>query len=173
MSIKEESSLSQEVEEKIISPAEESASVLVDEESEEDDDDDNEEEGGTQLGFVTSGINSTLSSPIWGDWDGGQVGGKPIWLDPMNLPTPSNLKCKTCDDPLTFLLQVYCPMTNTEEAFHRMLYVFICRKKKCVENGSVCCLRVQLPQDNPFYGYNEEDDSEIVQDAVNLCGLCG
>lgn len=35
-----------------------------------------------------------------------KVGGKPAWLDLHNLPSPSNVACKLCKEPLIFLCQV-------------------------------------------------------------------
>lgn len=40
-------------------------------------------------------------------WDGGKVGGKPIWLNPRELPKCEELMCPKCENPLKFLLQVY------------------------------------------------------------------
>lgn len=37
-----------------------------------------------------------------------KVGGKPAWLDLKNLPSPKDLTCKKCNDPLIFLCQVKC-----------------------------------------------------------------
>jgi hypothetical protein len=33
-------------------------------------------------------------------------GGRPIWLDARDLPTAKELQCASCNEPLTFLLQV-------------------------------------------------------------------
>lgn len=35
-----------------------------------------------------------------------KVGGKPAWLDLNNLPNPTDLTCKICNDPCVFLCQV-------------------------------------------------------------------
>lgn len=35
-----------------------------------------------------------------------KVGGKPAWLNLRDLPSPSELSCKKCDEPLVFLSQV-------------------------------------------------------------------
>lgn len=64
-----------------------------------------------QLGFLepipTDIPDLLFQDPDWRNWDGGKVGGKPIWLDPVDLPNPSQLLCPHCGDPLTFLMEVY------------------------------------------------------------------
>lgn len=39
-------------------------------------------------------------------WFGGKIGGKPIWLNPRDLPLSKDLMCIKCGNPLKFLLQV-------------------------------------------------------------------
>jgi pre-rRNA-processing protein TSR4 len=34
-------------------------------------------------------------SPIWNDWDGGQIGGKPCWINPRDIPNEP-LRCSVC-----------------------------------------------------------------------------
>ena len=38
-----------------------------------------------------------------------KVGGRPAWLDPVDVPTALQLKCLYTREPLDFLLQVYAP----------------------------------------------------------------
>lgn len=54
-----------------------------------------------------------------------------------------------------------------EDAFHRCLYWFCCKKKDCFEK-SVRCFRNQLPEENRFY---PEDNGSVK--LPNLCELCG
>lgn len=35
-----------------------------------------------------------------------KVGGKPAWLNLKDLPSPNELLCKKCNDPMVFLCQV-------------------------------------------------------------------
>lgn len=87
-------------------------------------------------------------SPYWSNWDGGKIGGKPIWLNPRDVPqhvlrcrgpcssssNNSNKEEKGEEDGGTimqFVAQLYCPaddVTNNDAAFHRSLYVFACSK---------------------------------------------
>lgn len=80
-----------------------------------------------------------------------KVGGKPAWLDPVNLPNGDDvLHCKNkgCSlQPLTFLLQVYSGRDTPEDAFHRSVFIFGCQW--CSE--TFVALRCQLPRYNPFY----------------------
>lgn len=57
-----------------------------------------------QLGFLDE--TDACFDKNWSEWDGGKVGGRPMWLNPMDLPLQNELKCKICDDPMNFLLQV-------------------------------------------------------------------
>ena len=90
--------------------------------------------------------------------------------------------CQYCEDPLIFLLQIYCPIDEINEAFHRCLYIFCCRKKLCIDKCSIKCLRVQLPRQNPFYSLDptipfiEPKKSDFLNNSnklPNLCQLCG
>ena len=135
------------------------------EHNEQDDDDSDDEssggkdDDGVQLGFVET-IPPELQGkllfqdPDWDEWDGGKVGGKPIWLNPRDLPSRALLDCASCQGPLSFILQIYCPLDEPAEAFHRVLYVFACRKPRCYGKGCAKVLRCQLPRKNAFYAYD-------------------
>ena len=119
-------------------------------------------------------------SPLWRDWDGGQLGGRPTWLNPKDIPK-HYLKCKCCDDPLVFVCQLYCPCDEINpDAFHRSFYVFACpnSSKKCTEKttGTIRVLRTQLPLDNPYFPV-EQDQCWAMHISeswnVNLCKVCG
>ena len=89
-----------------------------------------------------------------------KVGGKPVWLDPVSLPSPQDLLCRECQKPCVLLLQVYAPHTDDPATFHRTLYVFMCTDPECSKVGSVRSFRVfrcQLPKQNPYY---DNDDKE-------------
>lgn len=114
-------------------------------------------------------------------WDGGQVGGQPVWLDPEHLPT--KVTCRQCPNDnkksLRFICQLYAPVDDMDRAFHRTLYVFAC--PSCC---SVRVLRAQLPAENSYYP-NHEKDTGVVEEEVNwqrhlpseynqdLCAVCG
>eukprot|EP00559_Dactyliosolen_fragilissimus_P008324 CAMPEP_0184860920 /NCGR_PEP_ID=MMETSP0580-20130426/5711_1 /TAXON_ID=1118495 /ORGANISM="Dactyliosolen fragilissimus" /LENGTH=507 /DNA_ID=CAMNT_0027358195 /DNA_START=53 /DNA_END=1573 /DNA_ORIENTATION=- len=177
-----------------------------------------------QLGFSQPYPSSSLQSPSninetncnhdkkydwvghrstdWTQWDGGQIGGKPSWLDPVNIPNVSPLRCdgkcrgESDDDkgtPLRFIVQIYCPAdeeTGNKAAFHRSLYVFACPHPLCSRGTddksltkSVVVLRCQLPRENPFYPYdvddnngnNDHDASSLKQklnSELNTCVVC-
>lgn len=135
----------------------EAGSSLVDDNL--DDEDDIGDEGDLseseateyQLGFPEEGQNLLHTDPDWVNWDGGKIGGKPIWLDPENLPNPDLLQCKDCEEPMKFLLQIYCPVDDVPNAFHRTLYLFCCRHATCVSNANIICIRSQLNIINPYY----------------------
>jgi pre-rRNA-processing protein TSR4 len=116
-------------------------------------------------------------------WDGGQIGGLPVWLQPSDIPV-GPLQCLNCSSVMSFLCQLYAPVESFENenennndvsndadeqdqekshqdrAFHRSLYVFGC--SQCADRtiGSIRVLRTQLPENNPFYPLVSEDDND-------------
>jgi pre-rRNA-processing protein TSR4 len=99
-----------------------------------------------------------------------KVGGKPAWLDPSSLP---NIICDSCKKPMTFLLQLYAPDAEVEQAFHRSIMVFTCLSCRCFLKA----FRVQLSLDNPFYsaepiGPKDIQPIDILLDSV-CCEICG
>lgn len=133
-------------------------------------------------------------SPIWSDWDGGKIGGKPSWLNPRDVPT-GPLRCRACAKRngiksgdsggesktvadatiMRFLCQTYCPADaecspSNPAAFHRTLYVFACPSAECASNptpDSVLVLRSQLPQENEFYPRSIKDKEDDFDDWNN------
>jgi len=111
-----------------------------------------------------------------------KIGGKPAWLDLAKLPSPKQLQCPYCALPLTYLLQVYSPDNNSDSAFHRSIFVFLCLASSCWDQGKeppVLVLRCQLSRSNPFYPWEppEERDGwreDIKAEAFGkLCAVCG
>eukprot|EP01031_Cornospumella_fuschlensis_P025692 gene25692-31027_t len=152
----------------------------VDVVNEEDWSDDESVEAAIQLGFLepVNDANFILfKDPDWRNWDGGKVGGWPIWLDPVNLPSPSTLLCSQCCEPLCFLMQIYCPLDEHPTAFHRALYVFCCKKGGCSEKeGSVKVFRGQLSRTNPYFCYDPQDPSSLgalSRPIGAVCAICG
>jgi hypothetical protein len=115
------------------------------------------------------------------DWDGGQVGGSPSWLEPQHVPI-GPLMCNLCDGSddqhrgkqpqrrrrssssssstsMHFVCQLYTPHPTAEHAFHQTLYVFACTHcvNKNGRNSGICVLRAQLPKTNPYWPPNSED----------------
>jgi len=108
-----------------------------------------------------------------------KVGGRPAWLDLKHLPSSQMMTCPQCEKPRAFLLQVYAPDNNQTRAFHRTIYIFICKNEKCwnSESPPILVLRSQLGRDNPFYPPDPPQDSpswrtDIVA-QVPLCHVCG
>eukprot|EP00981_Chlorochromonas_danica_P005621 scaffold1160_cov174-Ochromonas_danica.AAC.21 len=160
----------------------ESTPLDVEDDWSEDEDEELKTSTSIQLGFlepVPDDLPDLLfHDPDWRNWDGGKVGGKPIWLDPVDLPNPSQLLCPHCSDPLTFLMEIYCPLDNTADAFHRALYVFTCQKSVCVAlPGGMKCFRSQLPRSNPYYTIDPKQSLEVMNNEEKkrpaLCEVCG
>lgn len=136
------------------------------------------------LGFCESVSEENVKeiahrNPNWQNWDGGQVGGRPSWLNPQDLPTTplvcTNTECTSHNIPLSFIAQLYAPAdTVNSNAFHRTLYVFAC--SSC--SSSVRVLRTQLPKENDFYP-NDCCDNNVSNDwtkhlpNIKLCKVCG
>ncbi|OWR45352.1 pcdc2/rp-8 [Danaus plexippus plexippus] len=109
-----------------------------------------------------------------------KVGGKPAWLDLKNLPSPSELVCKRCNDPLIFLCQVYSPYEEKDECFHRTIFIFICKKGSCCQvndSDNFLVLRCQIPRRNDYYSFEpyEENENETfpMDKWPKLCYICG
>lgn len=60
-----------------------------------------------------------------------KVGGRPAWLGEAGLPGPAALRCGRCHKPCALLLQLYAPLPDRPDAFHRTLFVFACRGASC------------------------------------------
>lgn len=139
------------------------------------------EEAEVELGFICDEPVALDAKPLhcepdWTKWDGGQVGGRPSWLIPSvsGIPSTEQLQCSECSCALSFLLQIYCPLDDQQDAFHRTLYVFVCRSSGCSRQGNGKAFRLQLPKDNAFYG-SEAGATHLkpVDAKVDLCALCG
>lgn len=78
------------------------------------------------------------------------------WLNPVQLPSPNQLKCKVTGKQMNFLLQIYVPVDEDyDHAFHRSLFLFISPEgDKLAQPGAVVALRCQLPRSNPYYPFN-------------------
>ena len=98
-----------------------------------------------------------------------KVGGAPAWLVPQSLP---QVDCDSCATPMTFLLQLYAPDQDCEQAFHRSLMVFVCTKCRCF----LKCFRSQLPLINRFYGTELASPADVpLEDEISqlCCETCG
>lgn len=102
------------------------------------------------LGFAEQSESWLLESRFFPS----KIGGKPAWLDLENLPKLQDVTCGFCGNPCIFLCQIYAPFEEDPKAFHRTLYLFICKNTECCKenaNGNLKVLRSQLERDNDFY----------------------
>ena len=102
-----------------------------------------------ELGFVEKPEDpSLLKDPFFPS----KVGGKPAWLDLRALPSPEKLACISCRKPSVFLLQIYAPLGHLNpQAFHRSVFIFMCRDPSCHQNvgrKAFKVFRLQLPNTN-------------------------
>lgn len=134
-----------------------------------------------------------LRSPFFSS----KLGGKPSWLSFNNLPNGSSLKCTNCQSQLSYLLQIYAPISDTDKhpienvdnSFHRVLYVFLCAEEKCTKRDFKV-FRSQLNRTNDFYSYEAppvyDDGLETAKtylvsfysklhekNLFNQCSVCG
>lgn len=65
-----------------------------------------------------------------------KVGGKPAWLELKNLPNSEEIKCPKCYAPRVFLCQIYAPIEERDDCYHRTIYIFICKNESCNEINS-------------------------------------
>jgi hypothetical protein len=141
--------------------------------------DENVPNNSVQLGVIEDisliqSNNILFRSKNWNNWDGGKVGGEPIWLNPENHPNKNDLLCHECANEMVFLLQIYCPLDDIANAFHRCLYIFLCKNPKCVSHGNAKCFRLQLPRNNSYYSYDSNTDStnETTENLVSPNQSC-
>ena len=73
------------------------------------------------LGFCERAPAETLQRQFFPS----KVGGRPAWLDPVDVPTAAQLKCLYTREPLDFLLQVYASVDDEPTAFHRAVFLFV------------------------------------------------
>lgn len=105
-----------------------------------------------------------------------KAGGLPVWLYRPPTRPPKAPKCQVCFQPQTFLLQIYCPLeaekVGHSNAFHRVLYVAICKQSSCQKRANcVNVIRAQLARDNPYYGW--EGGSCVEEGQKEECTVCG
>lgn len=101
-----------------------------------------------------------------------KIGGYPAWLNLSKIPAADGVKCGRCRKPCVFLMQVYAPDSQTEESFHRILYVFLCRNPECAVKDSAenfVVLRSQLPRKNDFFS-DQPIDPDFWDPARDLAG---
>ena len=103
-----------------------------------------------QLGFA--------EAPKKGDFElknfPSKIGGLPVWLLPLSNNIDESFFTCFCGKDLSFLLQLYSPLEDKDNCFHRMLYVFFCPncwKKK----DTVKVLRMNLPEKSTYYNGEE------------------
>ena len=103
-----------------------------------------------QLGFA--------EEPKKGDFDlknfPSKIGGLPVWLLPLSNNISETFFICSCGENLSFLLQLYCPLEDKDNSFHRMIYVFFCQK--CWKKKDlVKVLRINLPEKSSIYDGEE------------------
>uniref|UniRef100_A0A6M2DPR9 Putative programmed cell death protein n=1 Tax=Xenopsylla cheopis TaxID=163159 RepID=A0A6M2DPR9_XENCH len=109
-----------------------------------------------------------------------KVGGKPAWLSLKDLPSSESLQCDLCKEPTVFLCQVYAPIEDKDECFHRTIFTFICTNGLCCKPNSAGNLKVfrsQLPRYNDFYSPDPPEEIEGEDSTLSsiplLCFVCG
>ncbi|KAI7905781.1 programmed cell death protein 2 [Cokeromyces recurvatus] len=111
-----------------------------------------------QLGYIED-----PETPLTADTFPSKTGGKPAWLNPEYILSAEHVTCGNCEQPMPLLLQMYTPEDHPDDAFHRTVYVFCCKKGSCVKQDWTKSFRVfrsQLPRDNPYYPQPVESDNE-------------
>ncbi|EGF81188.1 hypothetical protein BATDEDRAFT_87837 [Batrachochytrium dendrobatidis JAM81] len=102
-----------------------------------------------------------------------KVGGRPIWLNPNEPLSASQVECDQCHQPMALVVQLYTPEDDIPESFHRVVYLFCCKDGACHKNSpskSFKLFRSQLPQENAVYSV----DGVLLQSSnTNYCHLCG
>ena len=95
-----------------------------------------------------------------------KIGGLPVWLMPLSNNIPESFFICSCGETLSFLLQLYSPLEDKINSFHRMLYIFFCQK--CWKKKDlVKVLRINLPEESSYYNGEEIlDINKIINDET-------
>eukprot|EP00877_Chromochloris_zofingiensis_P001052 jgi/Chrzof1/10948/Cz05g18100.t1 len=134
--------------------------------SQTDSDDDVEDGVEYMLGFVEPPVTAT---DLLRHRFPSKVGGRPAWLDPVNLPT-DQLTCPLTGRTMNFLLQVYAPVDSNPDAFHRTIFVFVSPQgESLAQPGAVRALRCQLPRSNPYYSFHPAGDQDVLPQRLKEC----
>ncbi|XP_067011362.1 programmed cell death protein 2 [Anabrus simplex] len=130
------------------------------------------------IGYLEEAVSWKLESRFFPS----KVGGKPAWLDLLNLPSNDDLKCPKCRNPCMFLCQVYAPLDELDFCFHRTIFIFLCVDPDCCEeneNRTFKVFRCQFGRKNDFYPYDPPIDDESWRPDLKaekyhkLCIVCG
>ncbi|KAJ3092128.1 Programmed cell death protein 2 [Quaeritorhiza haematococci] len=129
-----------------------------------------------QLGFIEPIDPENPLIPPNGEYDPSdlpnKVGSKPIWLNPECVLPAEALLCGVCSKVMVLLLQLYTPEDHPPEAFHRAMYLFVCKNGACLKKDpktSVKVFRSQLPEENKFTGGSDFAKAQ----TCRICGLHG
>ncbi|KAM9608657.1 programmed cell death protein 2 isoform 1-T1 [Morphnus guianensis] len=143
---------------------------------------------GVELGFAAAAAGPGGAWRLRSACFPSKVGGRPAWLGEAGLPGPAALRCGRCQQPCAFLLQLYAPLPDRPDAFHRTLFVFACRGAACYRlpgpRGPLCVFRNQLPRRNDTYPAEpppEEPPPGLaaaapplrLRSGAALCRVCG
>ncbi|XP_052240066.1 programmed cell death protein 2-like [Dreissena polymorpha] len=134
-------------------------------------------ERNVELGYVEETEKFLLKSRFFPS----KVGGVPAWLSLNPLPSAEELTCRVCSKPTVFLLQVYAPDSSKTFAFHRTVFIFICRNDNCCKANcadNLIVLRSQLPKVNDFFRSQPPAEVPIENEIdaskyAKLCRVCG
>ncbi|KAI6995590.1 hypothetical protein KC360_g7058 [Hortaea werneckii] len=126
---------------------------------------------------ATSVMLGYASKEPTGD-DFSQLGGYPAWLDGKTAPSGALIKCKTCNNYMTLMLQLNGEMRDRFPGHERRLYLWACRRKACRrKEGSMRgfrAVKIDQSQANAAKGSssdvqaNNSASNDNVKPAVNL-----
>lgn len=129
-----------------------------------------------EIGFLEKSESWKLESRFFPS----KVGGRPAWLNLKDINV--DVACRQCSKPCVFLCQLYAPLTDRDETYHRTIFIFICRDPECCkqnDNRNFRVYRCQLGRENEFYSPEEpEDRADWCPEAKTekysrTCVVCG
>ncbi|KAG9301675.1 hypothetical protein G9A89_016746 [Geosiphon pyriformis] len=108
----------------------------------------------SSIPLVELGFAEPSEYPLTADTFPSKIGGKPAWLNPRYILSAEEVTCGVCKSPMILLAQLYAPKDHPSQAYHRMIYVFCCKKGSCHKTSwqkSLKVFRSQLPKKNPYW----------------------
>ncbi|KAI6818913.1 hypothetical protein KC342_g14325, partial [Hortaea werneckii] len=117
---------------------------------------------------ATSVMLGYASKEPTGD-DFSQLGGYPAWLDDRTAPSGTLIKCKTCNNFMTLMLQLNGEMRDRFPGHERRLYLWACRRKACRrKEGSMRGFRaVKIDQSQTNAAKESSSDVQANNSASN------
>lgn len=109
------------------------------------------------LGFIENNDSQLFPNDVFGSY----IGGFPLaFSDIMKF---EDIRCQICSQIMSLLIQLYAPEDDIQGAYHRKMYVYVCKNGKC--HSSEYTKRVKV--------FRSQCAKDMDYKAVDTCDVCG